>query len=179
MRRSESVELQRVELTWLGPKAVWVADRRQQSAAWELYVELATRISIERLADDDGTLREALSSLYSIFGETRQILKRHGPSVARPLNDGYTFAQIALIVLNSVLRPLLAKWHPQLQIHEAARPQHMSVRDHEHTWQQGAALRSQLRDVQETLDAFAESLALAAGVPVLHRMSTLTEKADE
>ena len=48
-----------------------------------MYIELATRISTQALKDDEGILREALSSLHDLFPITREILKRHGPTVAR------------------------------------------------------------------------------------------------
>lgn len=43
-------------------------------AAWALYIELKTRITTQALNDDQGLLREALNSLYSLFGSTREIL---------------------------------------------------------------------------------------------------------
>jgi hypothetical protein len=60
-------------------KGKWKADREQQNAAWEMYVELVTRIAIQPLSEDRGLLREALTSLYSLFPKTRRILKQHRP----------------------------------------------------------------------------------------------------
>ena len=46
----------------------------------------------------------------------------HGPGVAKSGNDGtVSFGLIAITVLNNVLRPVLAKWHPLLQDYENAR----------------------------------------------------------
>src|SRR5436305_7365354 len=119
-RKTESASLAEVEVTFLGfVKAKWVADREQQNAAWEMYVELVTRIAMRALPDDQGLLREALTSLYSLFAETRRILKEHGPGVARELSrDAITFAHLAVAVLNVVLRPFLSKWHPALEEYE-------------------------------------------------------------
>jgi hypothetical protein len=39
--------------------------------AWKLFVETLTRISTQPLESEDGSLREALSSLYSLFNATR------------------------------------------------------------------------------------------------------------
>jgi hypothetical protein len=60
----------------------WEPDDAEQQAAWELYVELVTRIAVVPLHPGQGLLREALDSLYSLFPTTRDILRRHGPRVA-------------------------------------------------------------------------------------------------
>jgi hypothetical protein len=49
-----------------------------------MYVELITRISVVELKPGEGLLREALSSLYTLFDTTRMILRKYGPSVAQP-----------------------------------------------------------------------------------------------
>jgi len=49
-----------------------------------MYVELVTRISVAELRHGEGLLHEALSSLYSLFDTTREILREYGPSIARP-----------------------------------------------------------------------------------------------
>src|SRR6266536_2347761 len=40
----------------------WVPDDAERQAAWELYVELTTRIAVVPLGPNEGLLREALSS---------------------------------------------------------------------------------------------------------------------
>jgi hypothetical protein len=68
----------------------WEPDESEIKAAWELYVELVTRISIVELQPEQGLLREALSSLYSLFGTTREILRKYGPAwESRRERDGY------------------------------------------------------------------------------------------
>lgn len=169
-RNTESTKLAEVEVTFLGfLKAKWVADREQQNAAWEMYVELVTRISMQPLADDQGLLREALTSLYSLFAETRRILKQHGPGVARQLTrDSITFAHLAIAVLNVVLRPLLSKWHPLLQEWESRRAGTASLAEHERAWTRNAELRKELVKVREELTVYANLLAEAAGIDPLH-----------
>jgi hypothetical protein len=76
-------------------------------AAWDLYVELATRITTQPLEDGQGTDRGALESVHSLFPVTREILRRHGPSAQN-------FARVAIAVLNIVLRPFTSKWHARL-----------------------------------------------------------------
>ncbi|WP_370135611.1 hypothetical protein [Streptacidiphilus sp. EB103A] len=65
----------------------WEPNDAERRAAWELYVELVTRVSVVPLGTDEGLLREALSSLYSLFGTTREVLRRHGPEVRDALTD--------------------------------------------------------------------------------------------
>ena len=168
-RSTESVQLEAVEVSWLGIKGKWVADRDQQRAAWEMYVELITRISIQPLAPDQGLLREALSSLYSLFGETRRILKAHGPGVARPLGGGnVSFGQLAVDVLNMVLRPVLARWHPALLQHEHTRPATTSAVNHERTWTHHDELRGELERVRTEMLTYANLLAKASGIQGIH-----------
>jgi hypothetical protein len=79
-----------VELGW-GPakvSGVWEPESAERDAAWELYVELVTRVAVVPLGPGEGVLREALGSLYSLFGSTRDILRRGGPAVARPAPEG-------------------------------------------------------------------------------------------
>ena len=89
----------------------WVPSEEERKAAWEMYVELITRIAVEELKPDEGLLREALDSLYSLFGTTRQILRQYGPSVAQLKGDGkLAFGYLAVAILNRVLRPVLASY---------------------------------------------------------------------
>src|SRR5262245_44692068 len=133
-RKTESIKLDSVKFSWLGIEGTWVADKDQQKAAWELYVELITRVSVQPLAADEGLLREALTSLYSLFGETRRILKSYGPGVATSLKkNALSFGEIAVTVLNRGLRPILSKWHPLLLAHENVRLKEVSQTEHERT----------------------------------------------
>jgi len=136
-------------------------DEVQQRAAWELYVELTTRVAVQPLGSDEGLMREALSSFYNIFGATREILREAGPEVAQGPNS---FGPVAIEVLNKGLRPFLAKWHPLLLAHEQSRPPGVNARDHEHTWDRAAELRKELAKVQEQMLIYAEALGKIAGV---------------
>jgi hypothetical protein len=104
-------------LPWIGAiGGEWEPDDSEVKAAWELYVELATRISIVELQPEQGLLREALGSLYSLFGTTREILRKYGPTVGKPKGEGgLSFGLLSVAVLNTVLHPVLAKWHPVLE----------------------------------------------------------------
>lgn len=78
------------------------ADRR---AAWELHVELVTRIVTQPLPAGQGVEASALASLHALFAISRDIMKRHG-------REAEAFARVNVAVLNHLLRPFLARWHP-------------------------------------------------------------------
>ncbi|MCX4692743.1 hypothetical protein [Streptomyces sp. NBC_01408] len=144
---------------------VWEPVDSEREAAWELYVELATRISVVELGEDEGLLREALSSLYTVFGTTREILRRYGPAVAPRVAPGHvSFGVLAVNVLNLSIRPLLSKWHPLLTAHEATRGDHIDPVSHERRWARTAELREEINSVRRVLLSLAESLNEVAGV---------------
>lgn len=88
------------------PNMQWEPKDRDRDAAWELYVELLTRISTQHLQPEDGDEKTALDSIYALFGLTRQTLKHQG----RHCDE---FAKIAIVVLNQIVRPFTAKWHKE------------------------------------------------------------------
>ncbi|MGY1667977.1 hypothetical protein [Geodermatophilus sp. SYSU D00696] len=151
----------------------WKPKDEERRAAWELYVELATRIAVVPLAPGEGLLREALSSLYSLFGITRDVLRRYGPGVARPRPEGeYSLGELAVLVLNYELRPLLARWHPLLETWEADRPAERSQTAHEDAWEHADRLRGELEQTRQRLVGYADLLADAARVPPLSAYPT-------
>ncbi|HFD31462.1 MAG TPA: hypothetical protein ENJ28_01940 [Gammaproteobacteria bacterium] len=75
-----------------------------RDAAWEMYIELLTRITTQALPTEDGDEQTALESIYSLFGTTRDIIKRHS-------RHAKEFTKIAIVVLNQIVRPFTAKWH--------------------------------------------------------------------
>lgn len=82
----------------------WKPSDPDKDAAWDMYVELITRITTQALPNGDGVEKTALNSVYSLFGVTRQTLKEHGRKCVQ-------FTKISIIVLNQIIRPFTAKWH--------------------------------------------------------------------
>jgi hypothetical protein len=81
----------------------WQPTAADRSAAWELYTEIRTRITTQPLAFRHGDEETALTSIFNIFGLTRDAIKRH---------EGCThFATLAVYVLNVQIRPFTAYWH--------------------------------------------------------------------
>lgn len=84
----------------------WNPQEKDKDAAWELYIELLTRVTTQPLADKTGDEQTALTSIYSLFPITRSIIKNYG-------RDCMEFTKIAIVVLNQVIRPFTAKWHKE------------------------------------------------------------------
>jgi len=82
----------------------WKPTDPDKDAAWDLYVELLTRITAQPLPDQDGIEKTALESIYSLFPTTRSILKTRGRQCVE-------FTKLAVVVLNQIIRPFTAKWH--------------------------------------------------------------------
>ncbi len=116
-----------------------------RDAAWELYVELLTRITTQPLDDEHGDERTALDSVFSLFALTRQTLKVQGRHCTE-------FAKIAVIVLNQVVRPFTAKWHRASLAGEFNQPKH---RDE---------FRNELRELRSKIVQYSKMLADLAGV---------------
>lgn len=75
-----------------------------RDAAWDLYVEMLTRITTQPLPSNVGDEETALASVYSLFPTTREILRHRG-------RDAIDFSKVAIPVLNQVVRPFTVKWH--------------------------------------------------------------------
>ncbi|MEA2686245.1 MAG: hypothetical protein QOE93_1440, partial [Actinomycetota bacterium] len=145
-----------------------VPSQAEREAAFELLVELSTRTTVAPLASDQGSLREALSSIYLVFDKTRVLLRKHGIEVAKDHHDGnVSFGVLAVRVLNDVLRPTLSKWHPQLEDWEALRPERMGKAEWERRWKQNGDCRKELDALREGVRAYIDTLGRISGAPGL------------
>jgi hypothetical protein len=159
----------KIGIPYLGDvEGTWEPDESERRAAWEMHVELATRIAVAELQPGEGLFRESLSSLYTLFESTRDILRKYGPTVAEPKGKGnLSFGYLAVAILNGALRPVLSKWHPLLLDYETHRDSSVSPLEHERRWNQSDELRQVLNKVRGTLVEYANLLARVAGVPSL------------
>jgi signal transduction histidine kinase len=89
----------------------WQAKDEDRDAAWELYVEMLTRVITQPLAAKRGVEKTALESVYQLFPLTREILKKNGRHCAN-------FTKIAVVVLNQIVRPFTTKWHLIFEVNE-------------------------------------------------------------
>ncbi len=132
-------------------EASWEPQDEDRHAAWEMYIELLTRITTQPLADDDGDIETALESIHSLFPTSREILRRNGPGCIK-------FSEIAIVVLNQVVRPFTAKWH------------RISITEGFANEDNGVKFREELIDLQEELRHYTGLLSELAGVEDLTQL---------
>lgn len=161
----------KLNLKFLEISGKWNPQPSEKIAAWELYIELITRISVVPLNEDEGSIREAMDSLYKLFSIVREILKTHKADVAKPKNktDQITVAYLCIAILNRHLRPFLSKWHPRLKAHEDTRSLSEQQLAHEWKWQRHDECRKELLAVQNGLTEFASILSKAADFPDVYK----------
>ena len=114
-------------------------------AAWNMYVELITRVSTQSLLPEHGDEKSALDSIYKLFSITREILHDYGMKC----ND---FTKLAIVVLNQVIRPFTSKWHKVCLAGAFSDPEHCKN------------FRIELEELQEKLRAYTNLLANMAKV---------------
>ncbi|MDG4836310.1 hypothetical protein O7631_07260 [Micromonospora sp. WMMD967] len=159
VRPPESVEVQ-LDLELVSVAGTWELNNTERAAAW-LHVELITRAGVAPL--QRGLLRAAMTSLYSLFGISREALRRYDPDVAEPkhgkeCNLGY----LVVVMLNYAVRPVLFYRHP-----ENRRDRSVSPLDHKRARDRTDELRAALDTTWKHLAAYAGLLAAACGVPAL------------
>ena len=125
-----------------------------KNAAWDLYIDLLTRITTQPLPKEHGDEQTALDSIYSIFAITRDVLKKHG-------RDAEEFAKIAIVVLNQVIRPFTAKWHKE------------SINGAFSNKEKCDEFRKELKDLQQILVIYTRMLADMAGVEDLTKLENI------
>ena len=135
-------------------------NKAEQRAAWSLYVELTTRIAVQPFNLETGRLREVLTSLYSLFGLTRQILRDAGPDVA---HGPHSFGPLAIEILTKGIAPFTTKWHQKLGAYELTCPNNLSAYDHERAWEQFGQMLRELETIQKEMKRCADVLAEIAG----------------
>lgn len=124
-----------------------------KNAAWELYIELLTRISTQHLLPEHGDEKTALDSIYRIFELTRNIIKSYG----RECNE---FTKIAIVILNQKIRPFTAKWH------------RLSLQGEFCDTAKCDVFRAELTSLQATLRNYTNMLADMAGVEDLTKLES-------
>jgi hypothetical protein len=128
--------------------------------AWRLFVEATTRVSTQPLDGGAGLLREAMTSLYTLFVTTREVLAQAEPS--RRAGPHPTVEHLAIAMLNNELRPFLSAWHPRLREFEKAHPELPEAR-----WPDNAACRTELTAMANRLIRYVVGFGELARVPNL------------
>ena len=99
-------KLEKVRLSPSGAIVEVAFKPADRDAAWDLYIEMLTRIVTQPLPAEAGDEKTALESIHALFALTREILRRHGRGTIQ-------FTKVAIPVLNQIVRPFAAKWHKQ------------------------------------------------------------------
>ena len=143
-------------------KKVWAPEKNphtesnptdnNRKAAWDLYVEIETRITTQPLDPEHGDEKTALDSVYSLFQTTREILLAQGP-------DCVVFAKIAIEILNQKVRPFTAKWHRRSLAGDFDDPAAC------------AEFRTELESLQEVLRVYTQTLAVLTGIEDITSLS--------
>lgn len=164
-------------LPFLNIEADFIPNVTEKIAAWEIYVELATRITLINLKEDFGSLREVLTSMYNFFKVTREILKKHGPEVGKPKElkkKEISLGMIAIDILNQVLRPFMSKWHILLSEYEELKVQSISSIKYEKEWEMNKQFRSELKEIQRKLNDYSNLLLDILKIDNLHIIADST-----
>jgi len=132
----------------------WEPRDEDKTAAWELYVELITRVATQHLEPVEGDEAAAVKSIAELFCLTRETIKRDGRYCIN-------FTRIAVVVLNQKVRPFTVKWHRRM-LGGAL------------TDADGPILRAELRALQTDLRNYTRLLADLAGVEDLTDLERLS-----
>ena len=124
----------------------WAPCKADRALAWDLYIELQTRITTQTLGDKEGNDKTALTSVYKLFELSRTYMHQHGVECANT-------ATLLTAFLNQKIRRFTAKWH---KISE------------DQNWQSNPStvhddFRKELKDLQKTLKELAAALSQVAG----------------
>jgi len=123
----------------------WQPKPEEEQAAWELYIELITRVATQPLGKDQGDEAAALKSIFSLFEVTRNLLKEKG-------RKAEVFSKIAVVILNQKIRPFTATWHKRVLDNNLEKPEDKAL------------FRNELIQIQNMLRGYAAMLAKVAGV---------------
>lgn len=126
-------------------EADWQPKDKDKDAAWELYIELLTRIATQPLPKEHGDENSALESVHKLFGITREVIKQHG-------RDCIEFTKIAILILNQKIRPFTTRWHK------------LMLEGGFHKEELRKEFRSELEELQSVLRTYTKMLSDMAGV---------------
>lgn len=125
----------------------WAPTDSDQALAWDIHVELQTRITTQALPEDEGDDKTALESVASLFDLSRQQMRMHGVGSAN-------VATLLTRYLNSKVRPFTTKWHV---------PSQKNLLDLKQEQNRCEEFREDLRGLQPILAELARVLSEVAG----------------
>ncbi|MGW9448092.1 hypothetical protein [Streptomyces sp. NPDC055632] len=153
-----SAQLTEVQLTLPGSVMIFAANTDMRQAALRMFFQASTRVATRPLDDGSGNLREALTSLKTLFDLYREPLE--SGTAPPPPSKGNSVHELVLDILNFELAPFLAKWHPLMSAWEASQGERVD----ETAWPDNAAFRADLKELQLRLRPYVIGLGEIAGV---------------
>lgn len=82
----------------------WSPTSADRALAWDVYVELITRVAVNAVDEGSGNSRALLESIVRLFGVSRESMKRHGVKSANA-------AVLITSFLNKRIRDFTSRWH--------------------------------------------------------------------
>jgi hypothetical protein len=161
VRRSERFVLSEVKLSLPEfAEITFAVNAEYKRVAWRLFVDTLTRVATQPLGKEEGSLREAVTSLHGVFTSTRDLLKN---MEASKLSSRPTVELLAVRMLNHDIRPFLGKWHVQLRAFETANPGAPEA-----TWSENGECRADLERLRDRLIDYTVAFGELAGVKDVH-----------
>jgi hypothetical protein len=161
VRRSERFVLSEVTLSLPEFAEVkFAVNTEYKRVAWRLFIDTLTRVTTQPLGKEEGSVREALTSLHGVFTSTRDLLKNMEPS--KP-TSAPTVEMLAARMLNHEIRPFLGKRHVQLKAFESANP---GVT--ESAWPENNECRADLERLRARLIDYTVAFGELAGLQDVH-----------
>jgi len=127
----------------------WAPSDEDRALAWDIYIELHSRVSTQSLDDKQGNDLAALESIHNLFSIARERMQFHGIQCANT-------STLIMLFLNQYLREFMTKWHK------------FSIQEN---WKDGGGVinenfRSELKGIQESLESFSTALSHLAGANI-------------
>lgn len=136
----------------------FVVARDKGQIAWQIFHEAARRILAQPLEEDEGHLREALTSIYTWIQFSGDLLRPEGPAAtAKP--GARSVEHLWYEMYNGHVRRFQGYWHKQLKEFETAHPE-----EPESAWPRNQECRYELRELQRHLRPYLVGLAELAAV---------------
>ena len=133
----------------------WAPTEQDKALAWDIYVELVTRIATQKLEDGTGINGSAIDSIVNLFGHTREAMKKHG---CRSSNT----ATLIVGYLNTYIRPQTSKWHRDRQRWNSIENGELEIDDKK----EEQVFRTELKETQRRLTQLASCLEFVTGTAV-------------
>jgi transcriptional regulator with XRE-family HTH domain len=136
-----------------------------EKIAWDLYIELGNRSTIQSLPATHGLLSAALTSIFTFAKKAQQIIHDAGPKTAAPITElsGKSLSDMVIQLLIKDIKSFTDKWHTWLSDYEEVRPAGKSQYTYEQEWEKAQEMRNDLATLQKKARGYLDTFAQIAG----------------